>query len=251
MAKAVNYILNKNGCIGFDQVLVEIEAFNYGSFDIKGRIKRITENPTFASISAALVTLLITKAISIDTTPTMVINNYEGGNVNITYDQLIDNKELIRARSNIAKTATSDPHVSSISITYKQNNGNVETRTIDLTTLESIIVEDCVDNNVETTTYYNSRLRIIAPVLESEPASWKVSLGDRKISAHMQDEGFLKKMDETKIAFGKGDIIIADLVVEVNEKDGKKSHPKYFIKKVHKYPHYSVNSESILSLSEK
>ena len=244
MAKSVNHVLNKYGCIGFDQVIVEVVAFNHGSFDIKGRIKRICENPTIAAISGGVITALVTKALSSDPTPTLIINNYEGGEVNITYEQLIDDKELIKARSNIARTATSDPHVSSLSLFY----GESETRRIDITSLKSIIVEDLEDNNVETSTFSRARLRIIAPVLESKPASWRVSFNDRSISAKMTDEDFLNKMDKQKIAFGKGDIIIADLDYVIHESEGKKTHPKYYIRKVYQYPQYPSNSNGTKSL---
>lgn len=246
MAQSINHILNKNGCLGFDQVTVEVVAFNHGSFDIKGRIKRVTQNQTFAAISSCVIGILLTKALSCDSTPTLVINNYEGGEVNITYEQLVDDKDLIKARSNIARTATSDINVSSLSISY----GESETRKIDIPSLKSIIVEDLEDNNIETTTYRNVRLRIIAPVLESKPASWRVSFDNRSFSAKMMDEDFLNKMDKQKIAFGKGDIIIADLDCVVCESEDKRKHPKYYIRKVYWYPQYSSNPESIKSLFE-
>lgn len=248
MAKSVNQVLNKNGCIGYDQVLVEIEAFVQGSFDIKGRLKKITENPTFAAVSAAVVTVLITKALSTDTTPTVVINNYEGAEVTINYEQLIESKDLVMARSNIAKTAIADPYVNSISVTYGYSETKSETKRIELNTLESIIVEEIEDKNVVCNFYSKARLKIIAPVLESEPASWRVSFDGRKISAFMYDEDFLKKMRETKIAFGMGDVIIADLEIKVKKVDGKKFRPKYYIRKVYKYPEYSSQLRNEQSL---
>ena len=242
MATAVNCILNKNGCIGFDQIVIEVEAFNHGSFDIIGHIKKITHNPTFATITGTVVATLITKALTTDMTPTVIINNYDNSETLIDYQQLVENKDLVRARSNIAKTALADKQVKSLSITYESNESEPRTKQIDLSTLKSVIIDEQEVSDTKKNIYTNARLRIISPVLESKPASWKVSLNETKLSARMQDKEFLKLMNDKKIAFGKGDIIIADLEITTKTVEEKKTSTKYTILKVHQYPHYSSDA---------
>lgn len=64
----------------------------------------------------------------------------------------------------------------------------------------------------------------------------------------MADESFLKLMDEKKIAFGKGDVIIADLETEVVEEEGKRTRVKHFIRKVHEYPQYTIDESKQMSI---
>lgn len=247
MVTSVNHVLNKNGCIGFDQVIVEIEAFQHGSFDIVGRMKKISQNPTFSAVGAAVIGVLLTKALCSDPSPTIIVNN--GGTVEIKYDDLIDNRGIVKSRSGIARTATGDPNVESLTFSFGQEGSAVSSRQINLSTLRSIIVDESEDDGKEVkTNTCRTRLRIVGPVLESEPANWKVIMEDRKLSAYMADESFLKLMDEKKIAFGKGDVIIADLETEVVEEEGKRTRVKHFIRKVHEYPQYTIDESKQMSI---
>jgi len=77
-------------------------------------------------------------------------------------------------------------------------------------------------------------------VLESEQAMWKFKLGDRKLSAKMADEDFLKLMDERKIAFGMGDVIVADIETIVTKKSDDTPDVKHYIRKVDQCPQYAT-----------
>lgn len=248
LAKSINHVLNKNGCAGYDQVIVEIEAFQHGSFNIFGHIKKITENPTFAAVGSAVVTALISKALNSDPAP-LVINNYQGGEITINYTELVANKDILKARSRIARTATSDKNVESITFSFSQTGQEEKATTISLSELQALIIdEDLSEQQTIKSKYGNAILRIISPVLESKPATWKVEMDGRKISANMVDVDFLNLMDENNIAFGKGDVIIAELEAVINENDGIKSSPKYYIRKVNKYPKYSKSEPKDITL---
>ena len=51
----------------------------------------------------------------------------------------------------------------------------------------------------------------------------------------MEDADFLETMDDEKIAFPKGDAIVADLEMFLTDK-GQTLRPRYVIKKVHSFP---------------
>lgn len=249
LVKSVNHVMNRNGGCGYDQIVVEVVAFQKGSFEIKGRLKKLSNNPTFAAISSGIVITLLGKALSNDPSPTVVINN-SGGEVIINYSELVADKGVVESRSRIARTAVLNPDVQSISLQNDMNGEEQHGVEMSMDELRAIIVnEEEEDKNDEIHTM-RARLQIIAPVLVSEPANWRFLYDGKKIPAMMKDRDFLAKMNETKIAFGKGDIIEAELETHIFEDVDHKRKTRYSITKVYSYPHYSANDGNQLILFE-
>lgn len=244
LVKSVNHVMNNHGGCGYDQVYVEVEAFNHGSFEIRGFLRKVTQNPTFSAVSAGIIASLVTKALNSDQTPTNVLIN-EGGVVVINYSDLIENKEILKARSRIAKTAIFNDEVKSLITEYQQDNVPIKTE-INIESLNALIInEDETDEDI-IEHIRSAKLRIIAPVLESEPANWKFKMGNKKISARMADEEFLQEMNKTKIAFGKGDDIVVD--IDKITKSDNSTRPRYVVTKVYSYPRYKIENDTQMSL---
>ena len=87
-----------------------------------------------------------------------------------------------------------------------------------------------------------AHLIIVSPVLESKSANWKVRFEGNEFSAKMTDENFLELMDKKHVAFGKGDILVADLETRITRKEGNVPSVKHYIRTVYKYPHYSASA---------
>ena len=62
----------------------------------------------------------------------------------------------------------------------------------------------------------------------------------------MMDESFLASMNEEKIAFGKGDTIVADLETVITKNEGSAPTTKNYIRKVHSYPKYPQTNNPTL-----
>ena len=233
LAKAVNYYLNTKYAFGYDQIVMEVEAFNKGSFEIKAIFKKLSENATVAVV----VGVILTKLLSNDPTP--VIININGEDVSIPVSEFVESKKIRKSRSAIARTAVEARNVKSIKLEYPLDNGSTACTEIQKETLSTMIIDD--EDDAEKDSYWmrNARMVIISPVLESEPASWKVRITpDNLMSAKMTDEDFLQSMSEENIAFGKGDVIVADIETVVTKREGKKPLVQNFIRKVYQYPRY-------------
>lgn len=75
--------------------------------------------------------------------------------------------------------------------------------------------------------------------------SWEFYYEGNKISANIEDEGFIKRMLTGKIEFKNGDIMVADLdILQVfNEAARVYENRKYTITKVHEIKHTAYQSE--------
>ena len=237
LMKSINHTLNRKYGIGFDQVELNIIALEKGSFKISTFIKKLLEHPyTLASltaiISAAMTALLSGKKETI-------IYHINNSNVEIKYEVLVENKESVRAVSNIARTTVNSDGIKSLAIEYEVEKDKKLRVDIEKKTLKGLIVDDIDIPEKESHTLYQARLVTVAPVLEAEQAMWRFKHGERKLSAKMADEDFLKRMDEEKIAFAMGDVIIADIETIVTMKSDDTPDVKHYIRKVHDYPQYT------------
>ena len=239
LIKSLNYVLNAKYCIGYEMVQIDIVGLKEGSFEIKTKLKKFAEKTL-----EILFGIFLTKMLSNDPTP--IVLNINGDNITVNVSDINSDKRVIKHRSRLARTANGDDEVDGLTIELEKQGGGHEKVTITREMLEGIIVDDEDSTENESTWLHNATMVIVAPVLESEPASWKVRIGDRKMSARMTDEAFLQSMNNEKIAFGKGDTIVADLETVISKKEGNASSTKYYIRKVHRYPKYPQQKEATL-----
>lgn len=238
LMKSINHTLNRQYGIGFDQVELNIIALEKGSFKVSAFLKKLSANPytlaTFTAIISAIATNLLSDKKE------NIVYNINNSNVEIKYGIVVENKESVRAISNIAKTTVDSREIKGLAIEYGIEQNKKQRVDITKSTLRELIVEDLDTPDKESHIMSNARLVIVSPVLESEQATWKFKFNDRKLSARMMDEGFLKLMDEKKIAFGKGDVIVADLETIVTKKSDDTPDVKHYVRKVHQYPQYTT-----------
>ena len=241
LVKSLNCALNSKYSIGYEMIQVDIEGLKEGSFEIKSKLKKLAE-----TTGEILLGIFLTQLLSNDPTP--VVININGDNVTVNVTDLIKDKGVVKYRSRIARTANNDTEVDGIAIEMETKTGAKEKVTISRETLSGIIVDDEDTSETESNWLHNATMVIVAPVLESEQAFWKVRIGDRKLSAKMTDDLFLTSMNNEKIAFGKGDSIVADLESVITKKEGSTPTTKYYIRKVYRYPKYP--QETTLHLFE-
>ncbi len=76
-----------------------------------------------------------------------------------------------------------------------------------------------------------------------EDLKWKLSLGDSKIHAAMNDEAFKEKMDKHQVVFGKGDML--KVTLETTQEISKRGEitPQYAILKVEEEFHQKEETE--------
>lgn len=239
LLKSINYVLNAKYCIGYDMVQVDIEGLKEGSFEIKSKIKKFSEKTL-----EILLGIFLTKILTNDPTP--ITLNINGDNVVVNVSDINSDRRVVVQRSKLARTANDDQEVDGLAIELEREDGKREKVHISRNELNGIIVDEEDLSNMESSWVHNVTMVIVAPVLESEPASWKIRIGDKKFSARMSDESFLTLMNEEKIAFGKGDTIVADLETQITTKEGSTPSVKHFIRKVHKYPRYAQSSNPTL-----
>ena len=241
LVKSINCALNSNYSFGYEMIQIDIEGLKEGSFEIKSKLKKLAE------ISCeVIIGTFISQLLSNDPTP--IVINVNGDNVTVNVTDLIKDKGVVKYRSRIARTANNDTEVDGIAVEMETKSGTKEKVNISRDTLKGIIVDDEDNSEAESNWLHNATLVIVAPVLESEPACWKVRIGDRKLSAKMADDVFLTSMNNEKIAFGKGDSIVADLETVITKKEGSAPTTKHYIRKVHRYPKYP--QETTLRLFE-
>lgn len=234
--KSINQTLNSKYAVGYDSVSIDVLALEKGSFKIPLCVKKIVNNPLFASTAGTLLGGLALNLLSNNANPqTITVGN---DNVVIENKDLRDNRNTIHAVSNIAKMTLETNGIRDISVTYEKDNGEQEKVCISKEILSEVAIsqEDLVENiqNLQT----NVVLEIVSPVFMNKPTSWKVLYNGSPITAKMADEDFLETMDIQRIAFAKGDVIVADIEsIATNTEKGIKL--RHYIRKVHSYPRYT------------
>ena len=239
LVKSMNHTLNSKYAIGFDQIIIEVEALEKGSVKIPVILKKVLNNDYTKLAVGAVFGVLATNLLSGN--KETVIYNFNNSNVEINYEIMTSNRETVKAVSEIAKAVVDSTSVSALKLGYLAENNQKKTIKIEKTTLQSLIVTDIEENEKKSHLMSNARLTIISPVLEMEQANWRVRINNNKFSAKMIDEEFLKLMGKHKIAFATGDTIIADIETVITMKSDNTPNVKHYIKKVYDYPKYATN----------
>lgn len=234
--KSINQTLNAKYSVGYDDVSIDVLALEKGSFKIPCIIKKIANHPIFASTAGTLLGGIALNLLSNNTDSQTIPT--DNTNIVISHQQLMDNRNTVDAVGSIAKMAVGTDGIRDISVIYEKSGGERERVSISKETLVEVANEriELVDNmeNLQTSV----TLEIVSPVFINKPTSWKVLYNGSPITAKMTDEDFLETMDIQRIAFAKGDVIVADLEsVATNTDKGIKL--KHYIRKVHSYPRYT------------
>lgn len=232
---SINQTQNVAYTIGFDQVEIEVMALKEGSFKIPLCIKKITNNPTFASIAGAVIGGIIVHLLT--NNPVSQTIQYGEDTIVLEGTKFLQNKKTLSAVGTIARLTVEDEKINALSVTYERTDGEKEQVSINKQTLSQVIYneqeEDSISNIVT-----NVTLEIVSPVFVDKPASWKVCYDNKVFTAKMTDEDFLETMNLQRISFAKDDKIVADMeiVAKTTEKGIRLTH---YIRKVHNYPKYT------------
>lgn len=232
---SINQTLNTKYAIGFDQIEIDVVAFEKGSFKIPLYIKKITENPTISSVVGSVFGVLISGLLSNNQEAKTI--QYGTDKVVVTNDELLKNRATANAVGNIARMAVESDGIKDLSVTYEKANGEKEQVVINKRTLSQVMYEVPEDDSISNIVT-NATLEIVSPVFVDKPATWKVAYDGNQFTAQMTDEDFLGKMNLQKLSFAPGDVIIADMEV-VAKTTERGIRLKHYIRKVHKYPKFS------------
>ena len=235
LIKGVNQTLNEKYAIGYNSISIDVIPFEEGSFRIPIWIKKVATNPILLAFTAAvfgdLLAVLLKNELGIHEIQT------ENEPIVVDVKTLLENKTTVDALCNIANLAIHNDSIRDVSVTYEKRGGGKENVTITKTVLRQL-ADYCMEDNPVSYLQTNVTLEIVSPVFSDEPSIWKVRYNGKIYSAKMKDEDFLQTMDAKDIAFGKGDTIVADFETEMTDvRTGGK--PKYFIKKVIRFPRYT------------
>lgn len=234
--KSINQSLNTKYAVGYDDITIDVLALEKGSFKIPIVINKHTLNKIFVAaigsclggIAANLLTNCITSQVI--RTPNETVS--------ITNNELLENRNTVLAVSNIAKMAVGNEGIRDITVVYEKDNGDQELVSISKETLSEVANKQLESEEKMSNLQTNVTLEIVSPVFMNKPSSWRVSYNGLTISAKMEDKNFLETMDVQKIAFAKGDVIVADLESMALKTD-KGISVKHYIRKVHSYPRYT------------
>lgn len=232
---SINQTLNTKYAIGFDQIEIDVVAFEKGSFKIPLYIKKITENPTISSVVGSVFGVLISGLLSNNQEAKTI--QYGTDKVVVTNDELLKNRATANAVGNIARMAVESDGIKDLSVTYEKANGEKEQVVINKRTLSQVMYEVPEDDSISNIVT-NATLEIVSPVFVDKPATWKVAYDGNQFTAQMSDEDFLGKMNLQKLSFAPGDVIIADMEV-VAKTTERGIRLKHYIRKVNKYPKFS------------
>ena len=233
---SINRTLNAKYSIGYDNISIDVLALEKGSFKIPIVLKKIVNNPLFIATAGTFLGEIALNLFQNNLNPHTIPTNNDS--VVVENKDFLDSKNTIEAVGNIARLAVQTDDVKDVSITYQKNDGNMEKVSITKEVLSQVMydefeVSDNMENILEKVT-----LEIVSPVFMDKPLSWRVSYDGRQINAKMMDKDFLETMDLQRIAFAKGDVIVADLqTIATNTNNGIKL--RYSIIKVHSYPRYT------------
>lgn len=241
---SVNQTLNVAYTIGFDQVEIEVIALKEGSFKIPLCIKKITNNPTFASITGAVIGGIVVNLLT--NNPVSQTIPYGEDTIVVEGTEFLRNKKTLSAVGTIAKLTVEDEKINALSVTYERTDGEKEQVSINKQTLSQVMYHELEEDSISNVVT-NATLEIVSPVFIDKPASWKVCYDNKVFTAKMTDEDFLETMNLQRISFAKGDKIVADMeiVAKTTEKGIRLTH---YIRKVYKYPTYTRITKQELDL---
>jgi hypothetical protein len=231
---SINHTLNLKYSAGYDTIELSVLAIEKGSFKIPISIKKKVEKTLIGTISTILGGLVLN---ALNNNNTIDTNGFS-----VPQEILLENKDTVKAVTKIAQTAVESNDVRGIAVDYEKAPGEIERVTITKEQLKTSIRETIDESEPEIIMSSKAHLIIVSPVLESKSANWKVRFEDNEFSAKMTDENFLEIMDKKHVAFGKGDILIADLETRITRKEGNIPNVKHCIKTVYQYPQYSASA---------
>lgn len=234
LIQGINITLNKKYAAGYDFVDFDVLAFEEGSFRIPISIKKFSNSVASNALGNLISGLFL---LGITNSLISIFSNEE--EVKIPIEVLMEHHDTKSAVVNIAKTAVQSDSIKGISLNYLKHDGSMEKISIEkeqlvpLASINTDIIPEKAVSNVTT------KLLIISPVLDGKKVNWKFkNMKGYSMTAKMDDDVFLSKMDEEHIAFGPNDLLTVQLetTVVINE-DGQPS-TSHIIKKVIDYPHY-------------
>ena len=233
---SINRTLNTKYSIGYESIAIDVLALEKGSFKIPFVIKKVIKNPLFISATGTFIGGIALSLFQNNTNPQTIPTNNDV--VVVENKDFLDSKNTVEAVGGIARLAVQTDSVKDVTITYQRNDGNYEKVSI----TKEILFQVQYDVNEISESMENVQekvvLEIVSPVFVDKPFSWRVSYEGKQINAKMMDKDFLETMDLQRIAFAKGDVIVADLEsVALNTDRGIKV--KHYIRKVHSYPRYT------------
>lgn len=234
--QSINQTLNSKFAIGYDAISIDVIAFEEGSFKIPLFINKVLHNQIFISAAGTLLGGLALNLFSNNSNPQTITTGNE--TIVVEDKDLLSNRNTSEALGNIAKMTINNDMIRDISITYEKDNGERERVSISKEVLTSIDQNEIQTSDSIESIQTNVTLEIVSPVFMNRPSSWRVLFNGSIINAKMTDLDFLETMDAQRIAFAKGDVIIADLECIATASD-KGIRLKHFIRKVHSYPKYT------------
>ena len=233
---SINRTLNAKYSIGYENISIDVLALEKGSFKIPLVLKKIVNNPLFISAAGTFLGGIALNLFQNNLNPQTIPTNNDS--IVVENKVFLESRNTVEAIGNIARLAVQTDSVKDVSITYQKNDGNMEKVSISKEVLSQVMydefdVSDNMENLLEKVT-----LEIVSPVFMDKPLSWRVSYNGKQINAKMMDRDFLETMDLQRIAFAKGDVIVADLqTIATNTNNGIKL--RYSIVKVHSFPRYT------------
>lgn len=236
LLKGVNITLNKKYAAGYDIVDFDVIALEKGSFKIPTVIKKFTNDAAANAIGSIVAGLFV-----YNITSTKVSTPIE--EIEVMKQDLMENHSTKEAVVNIAKVAVGSDSISGLSLNYTKSDGSVENVKIEKTQLEPIAsmntdVEPDIQVNVCTIP-----LIVVAPVLDGKKVQWKFRLQTgQSISAKMDDDKFLDKMEKEHVAFGQHDVLKVELETTVTGAENGDPKYTYRVIKVIDYPKYKKNN---------
>jgi hypothetical protein len=236
LIKSINQTLNSNYSAGFDDISISICTLKEGSIRIPLWITKTLNNPYFIALSTNVIGGLVVALLS-NTGNSYTIET-GAGNYEVTNQELLQNKTTKNTVCSIAQAVVDNDSIRDLSITYEKEEGKREEINITKRTLSDVIEKCDTEDDENVILNTNVRLKIVSPVLEKTPGSWRVELNGQKFYAQMADTDFLETMSSKKIAFAEGDEIIADIEYVITENESGQ-HTKRFIRKVHSYPKFT------------
>ena len=234
--QSINQTLNSKFAIGYDAISIDVIAFEEGSFKIPLFINKVLHNQIFISAAGTLLGGLALNLFSNNSNPQTITTGNE--TIVVEDKDLLSNRNTSEALGNIARMTINNDMIRDISITYEKDNGERERVSISKEVLTSIDQNEIQTSDSIESIQTNVTLEIVSPVFMNRPSSWRVLFNGSIINAKMTDLDFLETMDAQRIAFAKGDVIIADLECITTASD-KGIRLKHFIRKVHSYPKYT------------
>lgn len=219
MLKGINVTLNKKYSIGYDLIDFDVVALEQGSFRIPIKIKKFSNTVAANAVGGIIAGLFLTGNNSVlVSTPT---EEFE-----VEKKELMEYNDTKTAVVNIAKTTVQSDSISGLSLNYTKEDGSIENVRIEKTRLAPIAsINTDLEPEVEKT-LCKVRLVVVSPVLDDKKVQWRfrTQLG-QDLSAKMDDDDFLEKMEKEHIAFGKHDVLYVQLETTIthNEEGGDKN----------------------------